>query len=291
MFANGDRHIELLAYQARAFGFFVNPNTNAIMLLLLSLPGLALFELTGRNRYLLCSIFVYSTVLLTASRTGLILAGLVLVLLGIASRKFKYLVALAVVAWISLGALEYLVNTGVVRDWFPYLTELLVKVDDALHGSHFDAESIPSFSARLMIWEDSLSWFRQNPVWGAGPLRDVIPSFADNYYVYLLSRYGIMGLVSYGVFTFYTASLSIYAMLNNVRPQRELGMLTLASLVIVNVANFAIDAFLSVPIAALCLLYVGYLTSLSDLSRSLSPGRRAVRLRPTRAVAVLESIP
>jgi O-antigen ligase len=264
LYTTESRHIELLPEQGRAFGFFANPNTNAVMLLLFSLPGLTLFQLTRRTGYLVLGSLVAASVLLTASRTALILAAVMITVLCIASRKTSYLVVLALSAWISYEILEYLVDSGAVRDWFPYLSELLMKIHGALHGDQFDVTSINSFNARLAIWDEALEWFYARPILGAGPLRDVIPSFADNYYVYLLSRNGIVGLALYAIFTLYISGLSLVAILRKQHPAKEWGMLTLAALATVNVANVSMEAFPNVPIATITLLYTGYMTCLSE---------------------------
>src|SRR3989304_1319390 len=86
----------------------------------------------------------------------------------------------------------------------------------------------------------------------------------DNYYITLLSRYGMIGLALYVLFSVYVAGLSVVAILRRERPFKEWGMLMFTSIVIVNVANCTINAFPSVPIAMVSLLYAGYLASLMD---------------------------
>jgi hypothetical protein len=280
LYTTDSRHIELLPEQGRAFGFFANPNTNAVMLLLLSLPGLALFQLTRRTSYLVLGGLVFASVLLTASRTALILGAVMVAVLCIASRKTSYLVVLALSGWISYEVLEYLVDSGAVRDWFPYLSELLMKVHGALHGDQFDVTSINSFNARLAIWDEALEWFYARPIIGAGPLRDVIPSFADNYYIYLLSRYGITGLGFYALYTFYVAGLAVVGILSKRHPVKEWGMLTLAAVVTVNLANLTMEAFPNVPIATVTLLYAGYMACLTETPSVR--GRRRVNERMAR---------
>lgn len=268
LYATGELRLlrmELIAEQGRAIGFFANPNINAVMLLLLALPSVTLFQLTSRRRFLVLGVIVFAAILLTASRTGLILLAAVIAVLSVASRKLTYLVALSVLCGSAYYALDFLVQTDIVRQWFPYLSELLVKVHGAFHGEYFDVESINSFNARFVIWEDTLDWYRVSPLLGSGPLRDVLPSFADNYYVYLLSRYGLAGLALYTLFSINVALLSIRAILSKKRPHEQWGLITLAALVAVNLANYTIDAFLTVPIASATLLYAGYLSCLMDL--------------------------
>ena len=282
LFAMGDRHIDLLSEQGRAFGFFVNPNTNAVMLLLLAVPSVALFRLTSQFRYLVLGSFVMATIVLTGSRTGLVLAAVAIVVLCVASRKFSYLIVLAPIAWGAYESLEFLVRTGAVRDWFPYLAELLLKIDGALHGDGFDLASVNSFHSRLENWELALDWYRTRPWLGCGPLREVLPSFVDNYYVYLLSRYGLVGLSLYALYSVYVAALAIAALLRRSRPQSDWALVALTSVVVVNVANYTMDAFIIVPIGSVCLLYSGFMVSLMDMSRTAPKMRRQAGSVPRR---------
>jgi hypothetical protein len=256
------------------------------MLLLLALPSAALFQLTSRKQYLVIGLFMLGTVLLTASRTGLALSGVSIALLCVASRRWAYVAALAISAVGGYLFLDFVVRDDIVRDWFPYLSEFVVKVHSILNGDQFDLESINSFRARLAIWDRSMDWYHASPLLGSGPLRDVIPSFADNYYIYLLSRYGAVGLALYASFSLYVAGVSIRAVFSGRTPLRQWGTLALVSLVVVNIANYTIDAFLIVPIGSLCLLYTGYLTSLAD-SASCVPARKRLRLQRRHTVRML----
>ncbi|MGD9633931.1 MAG: hypothetical protein AB7G28_10025 [Pirellulales bacterium] len=293
LFAVSDRHMDLLDEQGRAFGFFLNPNTNAIMLLLLALPSVALFRMTSRPFYLALGGAVLATILLTGSRTGLMLTALAIVVLCVASRRFTYLAALAAVGWGAYESLDYLVRTDIARQWFPYLSELLFKLHGALHGDGFDVTTINSFNSRLVHWERTMDWYFSSPLFGCGPLREELPSFADNYYVYLLSRYGQVGLGLYIAYSLYVAGLSAWAILRRRAPCRDWAMLTLTSVVVVNAANYTLDAFMIVPVGAICLLYSGNMASLMDLSapaRGLPRRSPAIRRRP-RAIPKVVAAP
>ena len=266
--------MELISEQGRSTGFFSNPNTYAFMLLLLGLPSISLFQLTMKRSYLVLGVLVFVTILLTASRTGLILLALVLIVFCVASRKLGYMAALAAICCGAYFTLGILVETDLVCEWSPYLNELLVRVHGAIHGESFDVQSINSFHERLLIWDRTLEWYHLNPVLGSGPLREEIHSFADNYYVYLLSRYGLVGLALYVVFSLYVLAASLSAIVSGRRPLREWGIVTLAALLAVNVANYTIDAFLTVPIGPILLLYAGYLTCLADMHGSFAARHR-----------------
>src|SRR5690606_23132941 len=64
-----------------------------------------------------------------------------------------------------------------------------------------------TFSRRFMTWENALNLYSKSPVFGVGPLRGVVTSSTDNFYLYLLLRNGLVGLVLY--FTFVIFSLRI----------------------------------------------------------------------------------
>jgi hypothetical protein len=265
LFATGDTHINLLAEQHRAFGFFMNPNTNAIMLLLLGLPGVTLYRLTSRSGYLCLGAVVLAAIVLTGSRTGLVLAAVAIAVYCTTSLRWNYLLVLAALAWGGYAALDYLVSNDLAHRWFPYLSELLFKIHDALHGEGVDLSTINSFNARLVHWERTMEWYYARPLLGSGPLREELPSFADNYYIYLLSRYGFVGMTMYGLFSAYLAGLALLAIIRRRSPQRDWAMLTLASLAVVNVANYTIDAFIIVPVGSVCLIYWGFMVALMDL--------------------------
>lgn len=259
------RHIELMGEQGRAIGFFVNPNTNAMMLLLLSLAAIPLFHQTRRRSYQAMGLFVFFSALLTASRTAIILWGVIACVYCIGSGRIRNLFLLGLASVGAYLVVDYLVVSGMVRVWFPYLSELLIKVHASVNGSAFELESISSFRGRIEIWEDTLIWFHQSPVFGAGPLRSVMHSFADSYYIYLLSRYGMVGLTMYAAFNVYIGWLAIGGLLRGNSLLRDVSLTMLCASSTLNVANYTMDAFPIVPIAGIYLVLAGYLVGLSDL--------------------------
>lgn len=282
IFSPSDRHMDLLAIHGRAFGFFANPNTNALMTLILALPALALYQLTRRRFYLTVGLLVYGTVLLAGSRTGLVLAGVVGVTVCLISRRITYVIGLGILAWAGFEFLDHLVQAGYVRRMFPYLAEFLLKLHGFLYGDHFDPTSIKSYSERLKIWHATLIWFHRSPILGSGPLRDVIPNWSDNYFVYLLARYGAVGLIHYSLFCVYVGFLCTRGILSQNRPYRACACVTLAAIVVVNAANYTMDALLYVPAANIVFILAGYLTGLSDRFELRTVRRPQLRQRGPR---------
>ncbi len=270
------RHIATISSQSRAIGFFINPNTNSVMLNLFSLAAIPLLQLTGRRTYLYLGLFVLACSLLTGSRTGFFLSASIIMVVCIGSRKFSYLVAMSFVALASYLVLDFLVASGEVKLWLPYMAELLIKIHASMNGSEFDVESFNSFRARTYFWEETLVYFYRNPVFGAGPLRAELYSFTDNYYIYLLSRYGIMGLACYLGYTLYIAVLCVRLLFGQAKLLRSVALMVIASITVVNIANYTLDAFPIVPIGSICLIYSGYLIGLTDLQNAMGKSRRAL---------------
>lgn len=272
-----DRHILNLPIEGRAFGFFFNPNTNCLMLMMLSLAGLALYQITRKPVYRWLGLFVLGCMVFTGSRTGLLITALVISIVCIASGKTVDLILMAMAGGVSYIILDFMVTSGLIYEWTPYLAEMLVHLHSALQSGTFDAEKIGSYSARKVIWDYTLPWFYQNPIFGAGPLREVIPSCADNYFIYLLARYGLCGLGLYLAFILYGGYMSWRAFLSRSQVLRACGLMTFITLVIVNVANYSMDAFPTIPMATMVLIHTGYLAGLCEQqangtrSREISP--------------------
>ncbi|WP_437204233.1 O-antigen ligase family protein [Planctomicrobium sp. SH664] len=278
-FYSVERHMDVMDIQGRGFGFFVNPNVNALMTVLLSLSALPPYRLTGKWRYLLFGGLVLFSVIFTGSRTGLAMAGLVASVVCLSTGRAKFFFGFLLVAGGMYLSLDAIVQSGIVKEIFPYLGEFLVKIHGAVRGGGFDANEFNSFAARVEIWDDTLDWFYKYPVFGAGPLRDVIPSYADNYYVYQLSRFGVVGCAHYCVLMLFVASLSIRAILTRLSPYQEFGSAALAALVALCAANYTMDAFATVPIASVSLIYMGYLAMLMDIHGREVRARRLARSR------------
>ncbi|WP_222599218.1 O-antigen ligase family protein [Aquibacillus kalidii] len=57
-------------------------------------------------------------------------------------------------------------------------------------------ETVDSFNNRYGAWEVNLNYFEKSPIIGAGPMKNGYP-LADNAYIYLLARYGVVGFLIY----------------------------------------------------------------------------------------------
>lgn len=63
-------------------------------------------------------------------------------------------------------------------------------------------ESVDSFNSRYYYWGINIDKFKESPIVGAGPMKSGL-SFADNSYLYILARYGILGFLIYTIFIGY----------------------------------------------------------------------------------------
>ncbi|WP_409252045.1 O-antigen ligase family protein [Bacillus sp. SCS-153A] len=61
-------------------------------------------------------------------------------------------------------------------------------------------ESVSSFQKRFEFWEKNFEKFMDSPVLGNGLMKNSFISFADNQYLYVLARYGLVGFIIYAVF-------------------------------------------------------------------------------------------
>ncbi|MCA1060804.1 O-antigen ligase family protein [Rossellomorea aquimaris] len=61
-------------------------------------------------------------------------------------------------------------------------------------------ESVSSFQKRFEFWEMNFEKFMDSPILGNGLMKNSFISFADNQYLYVLARYGLVGFIIYAVF-------------------------------------------------------------------------------------------
>ncbi|WP_335870577.1 O-antigen ligase family protein [Bacillus sp. 2205SS5-2] len=61
-------------------------------------------------------------------------------------------------------------------------------------------ESVSSFQKRFEFWEMNLEKFLESPIVGNGLMENNFITFADNQYLYILARYGLLGFLIYGIF-------------------------------------------------------------------------------------------
>lgn len=207
----------------RIVGSFYNPNYFGYYLALIVNLSLIMVLFQVRTKYSLF-IFSFSLYLLffTGSRTALISVGvgllitIVLYLLKHTGIKvYKKLIILFCILSFTLFIAPNIIE---------YLNQNFKRFNDFENISH-------NFYTRVAVWDYSLQWIKERPLFGNGPGKAIIESF-DNNYIIILFRYGIVGLI---IFLLLLVKLYIRAFSNFFKSNNM--NITIASLVIISVLN------------------------------------------------------
>ncbi len=197
----------------RVTTLFGNPNTCALMICLLCSFFFAMVvpkKPHAKKRMIWIFIFLsLVTVLLTGSRTGLIVFGFLVLTYLYTKLKRKIIFFLLFPIFFGLIILLRDQILEVIRYFNNYLylgIKLVLTMDTETLLSEGN-----SFFSRFGRWNQALALFSESPLFGLGPMRGVVTSSTDNYYIYLLARYGIVGLVLYLSFIVYSFYLAMKA--------------------------------------------------------------------------------
>jgi O-antigen ligase len=233
----------------RVLAFFGNPNTNGFMTLNLFLAPLALVLIQPTSRvfrfFVLSLVPICLVVIIqTGSRTAFITLLAIIALVPLLMGRYKLL----------LGTGLAIVGVFVLRE--PVLAFVKGQSDYFANGLRnilfFDFEKLTTqgtFAKRLDHWREALRFFQEAPILGGGPLRARIGSATDNFYVYTLARYGIVGLAIFVVIWTRILGWAFEAYRGGDQTLRLLGLYVLALFVSFSVANLSIEAQI-IPVAA-----------------------------------------
>ncbi len=213
-----------LAQSARKGGFGENPNRAASGIKFLGLCVLLLLHNKKTKRYWIISILVIS-VFLTFSRSGIISVILILMLgtmnnwnptfqldIKILFKSFFKIIFLFTILYVAL-----LSFSEIIKENFPDFTKgaagqrmdlLLGKSDKGL----LEEDSGASGGGRGGLFISYLNDFMDNPFgYGTGHSTDktIYPSNTHNYYLYMAINYGILALILYLIYIWYSLNLSI----------------------------------------------------------------------------------
>lgn len=136
--------------------------------------------------------------------------------------------------------------------------------------THRDLDSVSSYSARKVYWDESIDAFKKSPILGHGPSKEGL-SFTDNYYLYTLERSGVIGLLLFLWFTFRTLKITfkeIFDLYNNTINK------VLAMTIHFTVIAYFVSAFMSevwTNFQSICLLFflLGVLENKEALKETL----------------------
>ena len=157
-----------------------NPNIASALVLYFMIYFLQRMLLTGdRVLSLFKILFLLVILLMTSSRTALIVFVVVLIASMYFHRQHNKILSIVIITlcvFLTLPLLKY----------FDYLTIGFVSFNEGTNTSML---------TRFQQWSDAIALFKQSPIIGWGPAKDLHTSVVDNEYFLLLRRYGILGLV------------------------------------------------------------------------------------------------
>ena len=157
-----------------------NPNIAAALVLYFLIYFLQRMLLTGDKILSVFKIlFLLVVLLMTSSRTALVVFVVVLLASMYFHRKHNKILSFAIITFCILLAFPLL-------QYFDYLTIGFVTFTDGKNTSML---------IRYQQWSDAINLFKQSPIIGWGPAKDLHTSVVDNEYFLLLRRYGVIGFV------------------------------------------------------------------------------------------------
>jgi O-antigen ligase len=157
-----------------------NPNIASALVLYFMIYFLQRMLLTGdRILSLFKILFLLVVLLMTSSRTALIVFVVVLLASMYFHRKHNKILSIVIITFCALLTFPLL-------KYFDYLTIGFVSFSDGTNTSML---------IRYQQWSDAINLFKQSPIIGWGPAKDLHTSVVDNEYFLLLRRYGILGIV------------------------------------------------------------------------------------------------
>ncbi|WP_090608386.1 O-antigen ligase family protein [Parapedobacter koreensis] len=253
---------EKLTSTERVTTIFGNPNTTALMACLLSsfILGCTLVKGFIKSFTVLTMLGICGlVVLLSGSRTGFIACGFLTIVYLFLRMRNKFMFILISVTFI-FGVWLF---RGLILDVIKYFNYYLyVGIQIVLN---LDFETLfaagNTFSRRFDRWFIAIDLFRTSPIFGLGPLRGVVVSSTDNYYIYILLRNGIIGLSLYLFFVIYSLSIAIHG-LKLTKEIKLFSYVYIFQTCIILLMNFLIEAQIQNSVVYLHLTTLGILLGL-----------------------------
>lgn len=230
LYTMSERHYNMIVHQHRIPSTFLNPNMyGSFLIIIISLLlGYLTYGKHSKSGMLIIYFGIFLTlvsVILTTSRTAVITLGGVIVywiLLNLVTNRLKIketlvnglsiLALYLLAAFILVPQIDYL-NYAATQIYDSYSeneqeptesTDDPMNNKDSINSAKKSLESVSSFKNRYDYWEINFQEFLESPIVGHGPMRGNFVSFADNTYLYVLARYGIVGLLLLGGFILFT---------------------------------------------------------------------------------------
>lgn len=228
---------EKLFTTSRVTTLFGNPNTTSLMVGLLSSYLLSENILRKKTNiiYILISLII---VFLTGSRTGLLaflFMGLCFTYFKIKNKKLFIVLIISIITIIFLGK-DFILELIRYFNEYMYIGIKLVLSSDI----SIIFQEGNTFSKRFERWFIAIDYFKQSPIFGVGPMRSSLSSATDNFYLYLLLRNGLIGLLLYFAYLRFSYNVAKDELKNY--PQNLFSYAYILQISVILFMNFLIEA-------------------------------------------------
>jgi O-antigen ligase len=248
-----------LATTRRLTSFFGNPNTNGVMMLCLLVVPLAYAWSHRASRGCRIAIAIlaattFLTIIATGSRTAFITILISSFVVPLLLQRFKLVLASAAMLSAIFATRDQILEAVSLQS--TYLASGLKTV------LHLDFERLlteGTFARRLDHWREALQFFEASPLIGAGPLRARVGSSTDNFYIYVLARYGALGLGLFAALWHDVFRSATEGVRHHYPCLRFLGLVVIMLFVAVAIANLTIEAQIIPSIASIYFVTFGIL--------------------------------
>ncbi|MCR3921547.1 MAG: O-antigen ligase family protein [Firmicutes bacterium] len=191
----------IVSRQNRIVSSFMNPNFfGAFFIFFLSWSLINFLTHYDKQKYKYGFYIILSEVgvILSTSRTSiitsLVLTGIVVILFVLKSKEglnIGFSRKTLIVSSVMIVSC-FIVLIFLLKDRVPYVENAV----DIITNSKGNFALVNSVSLRINIWLSSVADIMKSPILGYGPAKSM-RSFVDNNYLFIVFRYGILGLLSY----------------------------------------------------------------------------------------------
>lgn len=233
LYTISERHSYLITVQSRIPSTLLNPNMYGSFLIIVAalLLSFLIFNESRNNNIIIYSglLLTIFSVFITTSRTAIIVLAMMIVywiLLNLVFHRknqkktmkhgFFVLLLFLLIALVSFPQIEYLRNT---------IKQIYDNTDPSITNNKGSLDSVSSIQNRYEYWDQNMDQFKQSPLIGSGPMKHNFVSFADHSYLFILARYGLVGLAVFLLFGVYMFWKSFKTYIGNSSLfQRQIGL-------------------------------------------------------------------
>lgn len=238
LYTQSEHFHNMVVTQQRITSTFANPNVYGAFLIIVLSILLAMFFIKKQkfNWWVFFGIILtLFSIVITTSRTTLITTFGLIVYIGITQVIIRIATFKQVIMKLFSVLAVFVVVVAILVPQIHYLNSAFNSVVDSLKAPPVEQQeplkpnnnnnqnqnqgtgktknielekmeeslkTVESFNLRYHFWNVNLAYFYDSPIVGAGPLKNGI-EFADNSYIYILARYGIVGALIYVLFLGY----------------------------------------------------------------------------------------